>query len=55
MDGSGDESTDEFVNYLPGMPRLSREPGRVGRFLVELVRRRHVGALRVVGRGRNGE
>jgi hypothetical protein len=37
------------------MPRLSREPGRVGRFLVELVRRRHVGALRVVGRGRNGE
>ena len=55
MDGSGDESTDEFVNYLPGMPRLSREPGRVGRFLVELVRRRRVGALRVVGGGRNGE
>ena len=55
MDGSGDESTDEFVNYLPGMPRLSREPGRVGRFLVELFRRRRVGAFRVVGRGRNGE
>lgn len=55
MDGRGDESTDEFVNYLPGMPRMSREPGRVGRFLVELVRRRRVGALRVRGHGRNGE
>ena len=55
MDGRGDESTDEFVNYLPGMPRLSREPGRVGRFLVELVRRRRVGSLRVRGHGRNGE
>ena len=55
MDGRGDESTDEFVNYLPGMPRLSREPGRVGRFLVELIRRRRVGSLRVRGHGRNGE
>jgi hypothetical protein len=33
------EPTD-FVNYLPGMPRLSTVPGRVERFLTRLFRRR---------------
>lgn len=46
-----DDATDEFVNYMPGMPTLSRTPGRVERFLTGLVRRRRVGALRV-GRDR---
>ena len=55
MDGRGDESTDEFVNYLPGMPRLSRDPGRVEQFLVDLVRRRRVGSLHVRGQERIGE
>lgn len=40
------ESTDATVNYLPGMPRLTREPGRVGRFVRSLLRRR--GGLRPV-------
>lgn len=38
----------QFVNYLPGMPQLSREPGRIERFLTRLFRRR--GGLRVVYR-----
>lgn len=40
------EPADDVVNYLPGMPRLSSEPGRVGRFLRKLLRRR--GGLRPV-------
>ena len=47
MRESDDESReDEFVNYMPGMPTLSSEPGRVERFLAELFRRR--GPLRPV-------
>lgn len=40
----------DFVNYLPGMPRISTSPGRVERFLTRLFRRR--GGLRVVLRRR---
>ena len=41
MKGSKNESReDEFVNYMPGMPTLSSEPGRVERFLAKLFRRR---------------
>jgi hypothetical protein len=47
--GSDDHS--DFVNYLPGMPRLSGSPGRVERFLTRLLRRR--GGLRVVVRRRD--
>ena len=54
-DGRDDETTDELVNYLPAIPTVSREPGRVGQFLVDLVRRRRIGALRVRGHERNGE
>jgi hypothetical protein len=43
---SDDQS--DFVNYLPGMPRVSASPGRVERFLTRLFRRR--GGLRVVRR-----
>ena len=52
---SSDDTTEEFVNYMPGMPKLSREPGRVGRVLANLFGRRRVGSLRVVGRRRDGE
>jgi hypothetical protein len=54
-DGRDDETTNELVNYLPAIPTVSREPGRVGQFLVDLVRRRRIGALRVRGHERNGE
>jgi hypothetical protein len=40
----------QFGNYLPGMPRLSHEPGRLERFLGSLLRPR--GTLRVVRRQR---
>jgi hypothetical protein len=51
MKGSNDESReDEFVNYMPGMPTLSSEPGRVERFLARLFRRR--GPLRPVSSDR---
>lgn len=42
---------DDFVNYMPGMPKLSSEPGRVERFVTRLFRRR--GPLRAVFRDRN--
>ena len=45
--------TDEFVNYMPGMPRLSSEPGRIETFLTRLFRRR--GPLRLVFRARSDE
>jgi hypothetical protein len=45
-----DDRTD-FVNYMPGMPRLSTSPGRVERFLTRLFRRR--GGRRVVLRRRD--
>ena len=50
-----DDTAEEFVNYMPGMPKLSREPGRVERVLANLLGRRRVGSLRVVGRRRDGE
>lgn len=46
-----DDTEDKFVNYMPGMPRLSSEPGRVERFLTRLFRRR--GPLRPVYRDRD--
>ena len=49
-DSAEDESQAELVNYLPGMPALSREPGRFERALAALFRRR--GPLRPVVRGR---
>ena len=49
-----DATTDEFVNYLPGMPSMSRTPGRIGRGLRALFGRRRIGALRV-GRDCNDE
>ena len=52
---SSDDTTEEFVNYMPGMPKLSREPGRVGQVLASLFGRRRIGSLRVVGRRRDGE
>ena len=52
---NSDDTAEEFVNYMPGMPKLSREPGRVGRVLANLFGRRRVGSLRVVGRRRDGE
>lgn len=41
-DRSSRPSADEpaFQNYLPGMPRVSSEPGRVERFLKRLFRQR---------------
>jgi len=48
-----DDVTDEFVNYLPGMPRLSNDPGRIEAFLTRLFRRR--GPLRLVFRDRSDE
>lgn len=38
----------EIKHYLPGMPRLSTEPGRVERLLTNLFRRR--GGVRIVVR-----
>ena len=52
---SSDDTAEEFVNYMPGMPKLSREPGRVGQVLASLFGRRRIGSLRVVGRRRDGE
>ena len=52
---SSDDTTEEFVNYMPGMPKPSREPGRVERVLANLLGRRRVGSLRVIGRRRDGE
>lgn len=52
MEGSStatDAPDDEtFVNYLPGGPSPSTEPGRIERFVQKLLRRR--GALRPVTR-----
>ena len=45
--------TDEFVNYMPGMPRLSSDPGRIETFVTRLFRRR--GPLRLVFRDRSDE
>lgn len=45
------QAEDDFVNYMPGMPKVSSEPGRVERFLTRLFRRR--GPLRAVYRGRD--
>ena len=52
---SSDDTAEEFVNYMPGMPKLSRKPGRVERVLANLLGRRRVGSLRVVGRRRDDE
>ena len=52
---NSDDTAEELVNYMPGMPKLSREPGRVERVLANLFGRRRVGSLRVVGRRRDGE
>jgi len=52
-DRTEDESQAELVNYLPGMPVLSREPGRFERALAILFRRR--GPLRPVVRGRQDD
>ena len=43
-----DAADDELVNYLPGGPTVSETPGRVGRVLQKLLRRR--GPLRPVVR-----
>jgi hypothetical protein len=52
MDRTQDETLntqdDQFVNYLPGMPKLSPEPGWLERFVRKLLRRR--GPLRPVVR-----
>jgi len=54
MKGRKDESRDdEFVNYMPSMPTLSSEPGRVERFLANLFRRR--GPLRPASSDRTEE
>ena len=52
-DRTEDESQAELVNYLPGMPVLSTEPGRLERALAALFRRR--GSLRPVVRGRQDD
>ena len=52
-DCTADESQAELVNYLPGMPALSREPGRFERAFAALFRRR--GPLRPVVRGRQDD
>ena len=52
-DRTDDESQAELVNYLPGMPTLSREPGRFERALATLFRRR--GPLRPAARGRQDD
>jgi hypothetical protein len=52
-DRTEDESQVELVNYLPGMPTLSREPGRFERALAALFRRR--GPLRPVVRERQDD
>lgn len=41
---------DKFVNYMPGMPTLSSDSGRIERFLTNLFRRR--GPLQRVTRDR---
>lgn len=49
QNGNAEPPSDErpdIGTYLPAMPRLSSEPGRVERFLTNLFRRR--GGLRVV-------
>jgi len=51
QDDTRNRNQDEFVNYLPGMPKLSREPGRLERFFRKLLRRR--GPLRPVVRPRD--
>lgn len=48
-----DAAQEPLVNYMPGMPTLSAEPGRVERFLTRLFRRR--GALRPVVRDRSDD
>lgn len=48
-----DDVTDKFVNYMPGMPRVSSEPGRIETFVTRLFRRR--GPLRLVFRDRSDE
>ena len=48
-----DDVADEFVNYMPGMPRLSSDPGRIEACLTRLFRRR--GPLRLVFRDRSEE
>lgn len=45
------DATDDVVNYLPGMPKFSREPGRIGRFVQNLLQRR--GGLVPVARGQD--
>lgn len=40
------QTQDGLVNYMPGMPMLSSEPGRFERFVANLLRRR--GSLRPV-------
>lgn len=49
-EGRDEADREPFVNYMPGMPTLSTEPGRVERFLARLLRRR--GGLRPVARER---
>ncbi|MEF8899923.1 MAG: hypothetical protein V5A25_01680 [Halovenus sp.] len=34
------ETTEDVPYYLPAGPTLSREPGRIGRFVQKLLRRR---------------
>lgn len=46
MEQKQDSTQDDFVNYLPGMPKLSDEPGTVERFLKTVFRRR--GGLKVI-------
>jgi len=48
-----DDVADEFVNYMPGMPKLSSDPGRIETFVTRLFRRR--GPLRLVFRDRSEE
>lgn len=49
-DADTEETQAELINYMPGMPTLSSEPGRVERFIKTLFRRR--GPLRPVARNR---
>ena len=37
---NSEETNDDVPYYLPGAPQPSREPGRVSRFLENLLRRR---------------
>lgn len=45
-----DDTGTQPVNYLPGMPAVSAEPGRIERFVASLLQRR--GSLRPVVRDR---